>query len=191
MLTRLQAINQMLTPVGEAVILVEIAGAADMANASEVLDAETIKTLAKGWSFNTDEGIEYVPDVDGKIAVPPEVLQIDAVDPNIQVVQRGAFLYDKTNHTDVFTRPVEVNVVLSFPFESCPYNVQRQIVAQAAKAYQRGYVGSTQLDQFASEERMEAGADAADAESDIDDYNMLNNGDLRYLHRRTYRPGIL
>jgi hypothetical protein len=189
-LTRLQAINQLLTPVGETVILVEVAGAGDYANCSQVLDAETLKVLAKGWAFNSEKEVEYTPDVDGKIAVPPEALQIDPSDRSNDYVQRGAFLYDKDNKTDVFTAPVKCDVVLAFPFEDCPFNVQRQIVAQAAMAYQRSYVGSKQLDEFAKEERFEAGADAADAESDVDDYNILDNPDLFYLNRRTYRPGM-
>lgn len=189
-LTRLQAVNQMLTPVGETVILVEVAGAGDYANCSAVLDAETLKVLGKGWAFNSEKEVEYTPDVDGKIAVPPNVLTIDPSDRREDYVQRGGFLYNKIKRTDLFTAPVKCDVILAFPFEDCPYMVQRQIVAQAAKVYQRGYVGSSQLDQFASEERLEAGADAQDAESDVDDYNVLDNPDLHYLFRRTYRPGM-
>lgn len=180
----------MLTPVGETVILVEIEGAGDYANCSAVLDAETLKVLAKGWSFNTEKAVEYAPDVDGKILVPDNVLTIDPSDRSEDYVQRGGFLYNKTERTDVFSEPVKCDVILAFPFEECPYMVQRQIVAQAAMAYQRSYVGSPQLDEFAKEERLEAGADAADAESDVDDYNILDNADLFYLHRRTYRPGM-
>lgn len=178
----------MLTPVGEQVILVEIEGAGDYANCSAVLDAETLKVLAKGWAFNTDKEVEMTPDVDGKIAVPPGTLQIDPTDSREDYVQRGAFLYNKIKKTDVFTSTVKCDVVKAFAFEDCPYMVQRIIVAQAAKVYQRSYVGSEQLDKFAQDERQEAGADALDAESDVDDYNILNNPDLFYLHRRTYRP---
>jgi hypothetical protein len=180
----------MLTPVGETVILVEIAGAGDYANCSAVLDAETLKVLAKGWAFNSEKEVELSPDVNGKIAVAPETLQIDPSDSHADCVQRGAFLYDKAAKTDVFTKPVKCDVVKAFAFEDCPYMVQRIIVAQAAKVYQRSYVGSKQLDEFAQEERQEAGADALDAESDVDDYNILDNPDLHYLNRRTYRPGM-
>jgi hypothetical protein len=180
----------MLFPVGEQVILVEVEGAGDYANASTVLDAETMKVLAKGHNFNSESRVPYLKDVNGKIAVPPEVLQIDASDASRSVVQRGAFLYDKDARSDVFAADLEVDVVLSFPFESCPFHIQRLIVAQAAKAYQRAYVGSAMLDSFAQDERLEAGADSGDAESDSDDYNILNNPDLWYLRRQTYRTGI-
>lgn len=187
MLSKLEAVNQMLSAVGEQVILVEIEGAGDYANCAAVLDAETKKTLAKGWNFNTETDVTLTPNTDGKLELPDNVLQVDAVDKTLNVTQRGLFLYDLDNRTDVFTGPVVVEWVLGFPFESCPYHVQRQIVAAATMKYQRGYVGSQLLDQFAQDERMEARADAADAESQEDDYNVLDNPDLAYLRRRTYR----
>jgi hypothetical protein len=187
MLSRLQAINQMLIAVGEQVILVEVAGAGDYANCSAVLDAETTKVLAKGWDFNTDKDVEFIPDVDGKISLGANVLRIDPQDPSRRITQRGAALFDKTNQTDVFTAPVSAHRVLDFPFEQCPYNVQREIVGRACKAYQRAFVGSPQLDQFAAEEQAEATADARDAEVDGDDFNILDNPDLWYLRRNTRR----
>lgn len=190
MLSRLEAINEMLTAVGEQVILVEIEGAGDYANCSAVLDAEARKVLAKGWFFNTENNVELTPGADGKIAIPSNVLQIDPEDPALKLAQRGAFLYDLSKRTDTFTDPVEVKWVLNFPFEDIPYHVQRQIVATAAQKYQRGFVGSKLLDDFGQAERAEAGADAGDTESDVDDYNILDNPDLAYLRRQTYRRGL-
>ncbi|MDR6455501.1 hypothetical protein J2788_005011 [Variovorax paradoxus] len=180
----------MLIAVGEQIILVEVEGAGDYANCSAVLDAETTKVLAKGCFFNTDREVELQPDANGKIAVADNILQIDPVDPSLRIVQRGGFLYDLDNQTDVFTAPVTVTRILNFTFEQCPFTVQREVVARAAMTYQRGYVGSPQLDAFAKEERLEATADAQDAESDSDDYNILDNPDLAYLRRQTYRRGI-
>lgn len=191
MLTRLQAINQMLSSVGEQVALVEIEGAGDFANCSTVLDAATRKVLSKGCYFNTEKDVELTPDAAGKIALPPNVLQVDPVDDTLQVVQRGAFLYDKEKRSDVFTAPVTVEWVLDFPFESVPFPIQQEIVARAAMRYQRSYVGSPALDQFAQAEAIEAVADAADAESDSDDYNILDNPDLAYLRRRFARRTML
>jgi len=180
----------MLIAVGEQVILVEVEGAGDYANCSAVLDAETRKVLAKGWNFNSETEVELTPDVDGKLAVPDNALQVDASDPTVKVAQRGLFLYDLEKRTDVFDAPLKVDWVLNFPFEACPYHVQRQIVAAAALKYQRGFVGSQLLDQFGQAERAEAGADAGDAESQEDDFNILDNPDLAYLRRQSYRRGI-
>ncbi|KAF1049331.1 hypothetical protein [Xylophilus sp.] len=187
MLTRLQAINQILVAVGEQVILVEVAGAGDYANAGAVLDAETIKVLAKGWDFNTDNGWKTGPDSDGHVLIPASVLHVASSDPNRNIVQRGDRLYDVDRKSDEFDADLEVNLIRSFAFEDCPYHVQREVVGRAIKAYQRSYVGSSQLDQFAQEEQYEAQGDARDAESVIDDFNMLDNPDLYYLRRRVHR----
>ena len=190
MLTRLEAINQMLTAVGEQVILIEVEGAGDYANASAILDAETKKVLAKGWHFNTDEGVALNPDASGRVLVAPNVLRLDVLDPSLDVAQRGGYLYNRAKQTDVFTAPVKVDRVIAMPFEACPYHAQREIVGRACQAYQRSYVGSDALDKYAAEERYEATADSRDAEVDEDDFNMLDNPDLAYLRRRTYYRGV-
>ncbi|SEJ85173.1 hypothetical protein SAMN03159494_03580 [Achromobacter sp. NFACC18-2] len=180
----------MLLPAGESVILVLEEGAGDYANCSAILDAETAKVLAKGWHFNTDRGIKLVPDVDGKILVPANTLRLDYCDPKLDIAQRDGYLYDLINHTDVFTEPVVVDRVVLLTFEGCPYHVQREIVGKAAQFYQRSFVGSDTLDKYTTEERAEATADSRDSEVDEDDYNILNNPDLAYLRRHSFRRGI-
>lgn len=180
----------MLAAVGESVILVEVEGAGDFANCSAILDATTKAVLAKDYEFNT-EVRTLVPDVNGNLLVGNEVLKIDPVDPYRKVVQRGTRLFDKTARTDVFTDPIDVNVTLYFPFEDCPYHVQQRIVADATAKYQTSYVGSVAADNFLQRDRGEAVADSQASESDVDDYNMLDNPELSFLHRRTYSNGAL
>lgn len=179
----------MLVAVGETVILVEVAGAGDYANCSAILDAATLKVLAKGWDFNTDENIVLTPDVDGKIALGNNVLRIDPQDRKRDITHRGGFLFDKGAQTFVFDSPVTLHRIIALPFEECPYHVQTEIVGRAAQKYQRSYVGSAQLDQFAEQEKDESTADARDAEVDEDDFNILDNPDLAYLRRARYRSG--
>lgn len=189
-LSRLEAVNQMLSAVGESVILVEVEGAGDFANCSAILDFTTKAVLAKDYDFNT-EVRTLTPDVNGNLLVGPEVLKVDAVDPYLRLVQRGSKLYDKTKKTDVFTDPVDVNVTLYFPFEEVPYHVQTRIVADATAKYQTSYVGSTTADSFLQRDRKESIADSEANEADVEDYNILDNPDLAFLRRRTYSNGAL
>ena len=78
--TNLQAINAMLTAVGETAVLTLVSGASDVTNAQTILDTETLKVLSKGWHCNSDSGVTLNPDVNGKIAVPVDALQIDPSD---------------------------------------------------------------------------------------------------------------
>lgn len=177
MLTKLQAINEMLTAVGETAVLTTVEGASDTVNAETVLDAETLKVLSKGWHANTDENVTLSPDVDGFINVPTNALQIDPVDRRIDLVSRGGRLWNRTDNTDIFDAPVVVKIIRALPFEDLPYPLQARIVAQAILKYQRAYVGSKQLDDFNREELGAAEADARDAEVESDDYNILDNAD--------------
>jgi hypothetical protein len=186
-LTKLQAINSMLTSVGESAVLTYVQGASDVANAEAVLDHETLVVLGIGWDCNTDTDVEMTPDTDGRIAVADDILQIDPMDSRIRVVQRNRFLWDKDKLTDVFDDPIKCRVVRALDFDGLPFPLQRRIAAQAAMRYQQSYVGSPTLDRSAKEDLMAADAQAQDAESDSDDYNILDNIDVarfgRYVRR--------
>lgn len=191
-LTNLQAINQMLTAVGDTAVLTVIDGASDTTNAQVILDAETLKVLSKGWHCNTDNGVVLTPDVSGHIAVPADALQIDPEDTRLDYTIRAGRLYDKTKNTDVLDKPVTVTIIRSLPFAELPFALQQRIVAQAVLKYQRAYVGSAQLDEFNRDELLIANADAEDAEVEADDYNILDNVDIApQIYRANYGRTIL
>jgi hypothetical protein len=191
MLTKLAAINEILVSVGETPALTLVSGAADTTAAETVLDAETRKVLARGWSFNTEEDVEFTPDVSGFLAYPADAIQVDEMPSerrDVQLVKRGTRLMNKTGNTFVFTGPVQCKVIRLLPFDDIPYHVQRVITAQAAKYYNRAYVGSGALDSAAGDELIMAVGAHEDAESETDDLNMLENYDVfgRLARRRYY-----
>lgn len=191
-LTNLQALNQMLTSVGETAVLTIVAGASDTTNAQTILDAETAKVLVRGWHCNTDEAVTLNPDVSGRIAVPADALQIDPTDTRLDYTQRAGFIWDREGNTNVIGKPVEFRIIRSLPFESLPFALQQRIVAQATLKYQRAYVGSQQLDAFNREELLSAHAEAEDAEVEGDDYNILDNADVaRIAYRFTNGRSVL
>lgn len=164
MLTKLQALNRMLTAVGETTVLVRVDGAGDLANAEVVLDAETLAVLATGWRCNTDAGVLLPVASGGKVAVPTDALLIDATDSTRDLVPRGGFLWDRGTNTDVLGAAVRVNVIRSLAFEAVPYVIQQAIVARAARVYQRDYVGSEEADA-----RLKAAAEDAESAARLAD----------------------
>lgn len=194
MLTKLQAINEILTSVGETPALTLVSGAADTTAAEVVLDAETRKVLAKGWHFCTDEDFTITPDGNGRLVVPSDALFIDATDEyrsQYDLVERGGFLWDKKTHTNVIGAAVKFRIVRNIAFEDVPYHVQRVIVAQATKKYQQSYVGSAALDKTTEDELVMAIGASEDAEADSDDYNILDNPHVYARHyRRRYYGGV-
>lgn len=189
-LTRLQAVNRMLTAVGESVILVEVTGAGDYANCSDILDQVTQEVLLKDYKCNTERRT-LVPDTDGHITVPPEVLKVDTVDPRLDYTFRAGRLYDRAGATDVFDKPVEVDVTLGLRFEDIPFSLQLEVAAKAARRYQKSYVGSQTADGFLKEDEAIAASIAEDAEADTEDYNLLDTHELSWLRRRTFNNGTI
>ncbi|WP_193065594.1 hypothetical protein [Burkholderia pseudomallei] len=180
----------MLTAVGESVILVEVAGAGDYANCSDILDQVTQEVLLKDYKCNTERRT-LTQDADGHIAVPPEILKIDTVDPRLDYTFRAGRLYDRTNATDVFDKPVEVELTLGLRFEDLPFSLQLEIAAKAARRYQKFYVGSQTADGFLKEDEAVAASIAEDAEADTEDYNLLDTYELSWLRRRTFNNGTI
>ncbi|OJB09075.1 hypothetical protein BGV52_15415 [Burkholderia ubonensis] len=189
-LTRLQAVNRMLTAVGESVILVEVAGAGDYANCSDILDQVTQEVLLKDYKCNTERR-SLTPDTEGHVAVPPEVLKVDATDPRLDITFRAGRLYDRENASDVFDKPVEVDLTLGLRFEDLPFSLQLEIAAKAARRYQKFYVGSQTADGFLKEDEAVAASIAQDAEADTEDYNLLDTYELSWLRRHTFNNGTI
>lgn len=180
----------MLTAVGEAVILVEVEGAGDYANCSDILDQVTQEVLIKDYKCNT-EVRTLVPDENGYIAVSPDILKIDATDPRLDITFRAGQLYDRKNATNVFTGPVQVDVTLGLAFEDIPFSLQLEVVTKAARRYQKHYVGSTTADNFLKEDEAVGASIAEDAEADTEDYNLLDAPDLHWLRRRSFNNGTI
>lgn len=178
MLSKLEAINEILTAAGEQAVLTLVSGAADTTNAETILNQETKKVLAKGWHFNTENGVEIQPDASGFINIHSDVLRLDPSDQRQDYVERGSRLYNLKDQTYVFTGPVKVNLIRSLDFEEVPFNAQDLIVQRAKKKYQRAYVGSQSLDAFNRADEADAQAVANDADAEDGNLNIFNNPEL-------------
>jgi hypothetical protein len=190
-ITRLQAVNRMLSAVGEAIVLVEQSGRGDYANCSSVLDAVTLEVAIKGYEFNTRVA-QWSPDSNGNILLPGGVLRCRTTDPNSGIFEADGRLYNKVTNTDVFTGPVEVEYVTLPTFENLPTPIQIEVRERAARRYQKSYVGSAQTDQMLREDESVALGVSEAAQSESENYNMFDdNPDLGWLRRRTFTNGTI
>ena len=104
--TKLEAVNSMLTAIGEAPV---------NTLSSELLDAETAETIlnevsrgvqARGWNFNSEPDYTFAADTNGNVILPAEVIRADLAQSETkfrssqnEYIQRGNKMYDKVNHT--------------------------------------------------------------------------------------------
>ena len=137
--TELDAVNQILSSVGQAPVTT-----LDLQNPEVSIVLNTLREVnrqvqAEGWIFNTEREYVLTPDSEtNEIRYPTNMLQIDT---NVKqhradfdVVRRGTKLYDRLNHTYTFTKAIKADVVWYFDFTDIPPAIQAYITARAARA---------------------------------------------------------
>lgn len=83
-----------------------------------------------GWWFNTEYPM-LEPTTDGTIALPNDTLTVDGFAPAPSLVQRGRFLYNATDATNIFTAPLRVRLVRFIAYDDLPVEARMFISAKA------------------------------------------------------------
>ena len=173
-LTELEAVNTMLEVIGEAPVnTLEISGVTEVSIARSILNATSRNFQARGWSFNTEKDYPLVLDEFGQVNLPTNTLQVDATDRSLDVVQRGSKLYDKANHTYIFTEAPKAEITFFLPFEELPHPVKAYLTIAAGRDFQRKVVGSDSLNGFTQEDEMKALVAVSEYEADTEDYSIF------------------
>ena len=180
-MTELEAVNLMLSVVGEAPVSdLEDATIAEVALAVRILEETSYEVQAKGWDFNTEYNYPLSPDVDGYINVPSDTARID-VDPiygetSLDVVQRGERLYDRTNRTYIFTiSEIRCEMVLLLDFDDLPEAARRYITVRAARKFQDRILGSDSVHAYNLQDEEDAKALFLQAESSNGDHSIFDH----------------
>lgn len=176
--TELEAINTMLSTIGEAPVnTVEDNGIVDAVIARQILRSTSREVQSRGWHFNTEKGFLLTPDSEGFITLPPTTLRVDTVDEfqDIDVVLRGNRLYDRRNHTFKFDKPIRVDAVILLPFEELPEVAREYITIRASRIFQERVVGSDILSSFSKSDELRALVALQEMEADTADYNILTD----------------
>ena len=187
--TELEAVNSMLTTIGEApVSALENNGIVDAAIAFQILQETSREVQARGWHFNTEIEFPLSPTFPEKtIVLPPNVLEVDTagVDSHIEAVQRGNRLYNRKENTYQFDRTVKVDMIIQLPFEDLPEYAKGYISVRAARIFQRRVVGSAALDSFTAQHEARMLVQLENAEARTADLSVFNGNEsiLRVLNR--------
>lgn len=184
--TELEAVNTMLTSIGEQPIqnLDDLAGLTDASIARQILSNVSRAVQSRGWVFNTDLDKEMVPNLDGEIVLNDTILRIDTTtrlrDPDNDIVERGRMLYDRQTNSPKFDADakVKVNLIIYLNFKDLPEPARRYISIRAARIFHDRVVGSGELHRFYQEDEMQAWATLIEYEGDTADYNIFDNYDV-------------
>lgn len=178
--SELDALNVMLTNIGQ-----QPASSLDNTNpqfalARTVLDQVTGDVLTEGWTFNRELDWPLKPEAGGEVRLPENVIRWDISWPtDLDVVLRNGKLYDKVKHTYDFSdyNELKVNVVWLFDFEDIPNAIRNYITIRAANLFAMRTTGSAEIAKYGEKEEMQARATAIDYETQQGDWNILMNPD--------------
>jgi len=190
--TELDAVNQILSSVGQAPVTT-----LDLQNPEVSIVLNTLREVnrqvqAEGWIFNTERNYELTPNTDTKfIEFPSNILQIDTNSQyhkgQYDVVKRGNKLWDRLNHTFVFNDPIRADIVWYFDFTDVPPAIQAYITARAARMCAVKMVGDRELQALLQEQEMMTRAGALEYDCNQGDYSMFGFRDGENYYN-SYQP---
>lgn len=184
--TVLEAVNTMLTSIGEAPVNSLTSGLEDAELAESILLNVNREVQSRGWIFNTD--LEYLlyPVADGTIYLPNNVIRIDTTDrvrsSKKEIIERGRKMYDRKNNTfnltEYATGGLKVDVVILVSFVDLPEPARRYIAIRSARIFQDRVLSSRELHGFQEVDEQQALTELKDYEGEQTDYNIFDSYDV-------------
>jgi hypothetical protein len=180
--SKLDAINWMLTSIGEAPIN-QLGGSTtvDADIAEQTLDEISRQIQSIGWHFNSEKEYLLVRANDKRISITSDIVRVDVSKLtylDIEVVQRGDYLYDSKNHTYEFDYDLKADLVKLLDWDYLPQPFRTYITTKATRVFQTKVVGSETLANQLAVDEASAFAALREFEADTGDYSVFDNYDV-------------
>ena len=200
--TALSAVNSILGAIGQAPITTlttstgsnslssQISENPEIAFIYNLLRDANVDTQSEGWHFNTEKHVKFSPDANGNILIGNDILSMDLHDNQAKrtynLVRRNGKLYDKQDHTDVFTADIDLDIVRLYEFEDLPIVFKRYIVYRASRIAATQLVANPQLVKLLGIQEQQARAALQEHECNQADHSMFGFEDNSAY--QTYQP---
>lgn len=185
--TELEAINTMLSVIGEAPVnTLEGDLPADAQMAVQILGEVCREVQSRGWYFNTEQRYPLTPNESGEIELPANAVHVDP-DPSINIgisaVPRGNKLYNLDDHSFVFKGTIYANIVFLLSFNQLPQAARHYIVIRASRKLHDRVLGSDTLHGFSEKDEQSAlvallHEDSRQADRSVFGKNLLSGWDV-------------
>lgn len=190
--TKLQAINTMLSTVGEPPVNSLSAQRADSLIAQNILDEVMREVQSYGWQFNTSDNVEMVPETStGYIYIGDSIIRVDMDRSysNYDIVIRGNRLYNRVTNSYSFVEAIKTTQVYLMEFEEMPEIAKRYCTIRAARIFQDRMVGSDKLHGFSLQDEIGALAKMSEYENEVGDYTIFDSPDVwrTFIRQGSYR----
>ncbi len=180
--TELEAVNILLSTIGEAPVNNLTSGLVDAETAQTILNNVSRDVQSHGWNFNTEPDTEIAADSSGNVNLPTNVVRADLAQSQRkyrssknEYVQRGAKMYDKVKHTYNIAKTLKLDVVVLLAFTDLPEVARRYITIRAARIFQERVVGSEKLSTMNRNDEAQALYALQEMEGDNGDYNIFDD----------------
>jgi hypothetical protein len=177
--TKLEAINTMLSAIGEAPVTQLNSGLVEADIAETILESVNREVQGHGFHFNRELNVVFNPDVNDNIVLPANILRADTTQntSNPDLIQRGLKMYNRVTSTYNITQAVNLDLVVLLNFEDIPEVAKRYITIRAARIFLDRVVGSATLHGFNQEDETRALLELRDMEAEGQDFSIFNNYD--------------
>ena len=190
--TKLEAINVMLTAIGESPVnTITSSTTTDVSIAIQILDNVSREVQSVGWHFNTDTNYLLAKNSSDQIVLPTNCLRVDNSnkDADLDLVERGRKLWDRENHTYTITKDIRVNITWFLEFTELPETARRYITIRAARIFQDRMLASETLHTFHQVDELTALSALKEHEGDTRDHSIFDNySTYRVIDRDNFQP---
>ena len=190
--TKLEAINVMLTAIGESPVnTITSSTTTDVSIAIQILDNVSREVQSVGWHFNTDTNYLLAKTTSNQIVLPTNCLRVDNSnkDADLDLVERGRKLWDRENHTYTITKDIRDNITWFLEFTELPETARRYITIRAARIFQDRMLASETLHAFHQVDELSALSALKEHEGDTRDHSIFDNySTYRVIDRDNFQP---
>lgn len=179
--SKLEAVNIMLSAIGEAPVNRLSSGLVEAETAETILTQVSRSVQSEGWHFNRETNVEIAPNVAGEIILATNTIRADQMvnsNSDLDLTQRGSKMYDRKNHTFAINTSAFLDITYELDFGDLPAVARKYVTIKAARILQDNIVGSEALHSFQREDEMQALFELKDYENETADYNIGDNYDV-------------
>ena len=200
-MTELEAINTLLSVIGEAPIdkLSDISAneISDSALARKTLAEVNRDVQAEGWTFNTEYEVSLPKDTENQYKLPANSLRCDFSPnryPHSQYVARGNRVYDRQDRTfDIALKNggadvVVDQVVFQLPWDELPHQAQQYMTIRAARIYSDRFINSNVIYTYTVQDESYARGQLMRSEESMLSNNLLWGNDRGMSQGLGYVP---
>ena len=195
--TKLEAVNSMLSVIGEAPVSSLESGLLDAVDAERILNEVSREVQSMGWNFNTEKNFPAAADsTSGEIVLADEIVRADLSktkyrSSTAEYVQRGNKIYDKVKHSFNIGKTLNLDIVKLLDFTDIPEVARRYITVRASRIFQERILGSDTLSSMNRTDEQNALFALREMEGDNGDYNIFDDNGTYSVIDRHIGTGVI